>query len=477
MSTPSAPTSEKPVAKQAWITLAITSAAAFMVSLEITIISLALPNIREAFPDASESTLSWIITGYNIGVASLLLVAGWLADRFGRKLLFMIGLAIFAAGSLLAGLANSAEFLVAARVLQSVGGAAQFPAGLGLLLPAFPLERRQAAIGIWGAMGGLAAALGPSIGALLVDGFGWRVVFLVNVPVAIVALVVGVRQLEESVGEGVPTSVDLVSVPLASIGVGSVILGIVQGEEWGWSSGRTLGAFALGVALIAIFIVRSLRHPAPLFDLDLFKIKTYAVANAGQVFFVAAFFAWLVLLPTFIRSTWEWSVLRTGFAIAPGPLISFIISPMAGRWADRNGNGPILAVGGLAGATGMALHLLLTDTEPDFWLGLMLPNVFVGIAAGCSFAMLVGGALRDVPPARFGMAGAGRTTIFQLSVALGIAIAVAMVGRPEGPDAALDAIQRSWIFALVCFLCQAIVFAFIYPASGYRNVTPTQQPT
>ena len=475
MSAPPSPTDERPVTRQSWITLAITSAASFMVSLEITIISLALPNIRDAFPDASESTLSWIITGYNIGVASLLLVAGWLADRFGRKLLFMIGLGIFAVGSLLAGLANSAELLVASRVLQSIGGAAQFPAGLGLLLPAFPLSRRQAAIGIWGAMGGLAAALGPSIGALLVDAFGWRVVFLINVPVAVLALAVGFKHLEESVGEGVPTSVDLISVPLASIGVGGVILGIVQGEDWGWTSARTLGSFALGAALVAVFIVRSLRHRAPLFDLSLFRIRTYAVANAGQVFFVAAFFAWLVLLPTFIRSTWGWSVLRTGFAIAPGPLLSFFISPMAGRWADRNGNGPILAVGGISGATGMLLHLLLTDAEPDFWLGLMLPNVFVGIAAGCSFAMLVGGALRDVPPARFGMAGAGRTTIFQLSIALGIAIAVSMVGRPEGPEAALDAIQRSWVFALVCFIGQAIVFAFLYPTSGYRNVTASSR--
>ena len=475
MSDPQGDTLDTTISRRAWITLAITAAASFMVSLEITIISLALPDIRAAFPDASESALSWIITGYNIGVASLLLISGWLADRFGRKRVFLFGLAVFALGSLMAGAANSAELVIASRIVQSIGGAAQFPAGLALLLPAFPLAKRQLAIGTWGAMGGLAAAVGPSVGALLVDGFGWRVVFLVNVPVAVLALIVGARELDESVAEGVPSSVDLISVPLASIGVGAVILGIVQGEDWGWSSSQTVASFVVGAALIVVFVLRSRRHPAPLFDLELFRLRTYAVANVGQVFFVSAFFAWLVLLPTYIQSTWEWSVLRTGFAIAPSPLLSFVISPMAGRWADRNGNGPILALGGVTGAIGMALHLWLTDTTPDYLVELLLPSIFIGIAAGCSFAMLVGGALRDVPPNRFGMAGAGRTTVFQLSIALGIAIAVSIVGRPDGPDAALDAMQRSWIFALVCFVVQAGVFALAYPASGYGRATTSRR--
>ena len=171
MSDPQGDTLDTTISRRAWITLAITAAASFMVSLEITIISLALPDIRAAFPDASESALSWIITGYNIGVASLLLISGWLADRFGRKRVFLFGLAVFALGSLMAGAANSAELVIASRIVQSIGGAAQFPAGLALLLPAFPLAKRQLAIGTWGAMGGLAAAVGPSVGALLVDGF------------------------------------------------------------------------------------------------------------------------------------------------------------------------------------------------------------------------------------------------------------------------------------------------------------------
>ncbi|MFT5530719.1 MAG: EmrB/QacA subfamily drug resistance transporter [Candidatus Poriferisodalaceae bacterium] len=451
------------IPKAAWRTLAITSIVGFMVSLEITVISLARAEIAEAFPNSSPSTLSWVITAYNIGVASLLLPSGWTADRHGRKRLFLWGLGVFVVGSFLSGVAPSAELLIAARVLQSIGGALQFPAGLALLLTAFPIQRRQMAIGIWGAMGGLAAAVGPSLGALLVDAFGWRAVFLINVPVALGALIIAPKWLTESVGESVPGNVDLISVPLASLGVGAFVLGIVQGTDWGWTSGRTLGVFSLGVVLIAVFVFRSNRHPRPLFDLALLRLPTYSIGNLGSVFFVVAFFGWLVVLPEFIQRTWEWSVLKTGFAIAPGPVIATVLSPITGRLADRIGNGPILMVGGVAGAIGALLHLVLTDTDPNYLGGLLLPGIFIGISAGCSFAMLVGATMRDVQPRQFGMAGAGRTTIFQLAIAIAVAIAISFIGRPASSAEFLAGIQKVWILSLVLWTGQALVFAFIFP--------------
>ncbi len=435
----------------------------FMVSLEITIIALARGEIAAAFPDASPSTLSWVITAYKIGVASLLLPFGWAADRHGRRKLFVWGVALFTVGSLLSGLAPSAETLIAARVLQSVGGAIQFPAGLALLLTAFPAERRQLGIGIWGAMGGLAAAIGPSLGALLVEAFGWRAVFLINVPVAALVLVVATSWLEESVGEGVPDSVDLFSVPLAAIGVGAIILGVVQGDSWGWVSSSTIACFAIGIAFVSIFIVRSRRHPRPLFDLELLAHRSYAVGNLGGVLFTAAFFGWLVTFPEFIQRTWDWSVLRTGFAIAPGPMIATIVSPFTGRLADRIGNAPILTVGGLSGATGLALHVAFTGTEPDYVTGILLPGVFIGISAGCSFAMLVGATMRDVPPRQFGMGGAGRATIFQLSIAIGVAVSITLIGRPSSPEEFLDSLRTVWLLGIALLLGQAALFQFVYP--------------
>ena len=209
----------------AWKTLACVSLVGFMVSVEITIISLALEDIRGAFPGTSEAKLSWIFTAYNIGVAALLLPAGWLADRFGRRNIFVIGVAVFGTGSLVAGLSQSADMLIAARAVQSVGGSLQFPAAIALLLAAFPIEKRQLGIGIWGATGGLAAAVGPTLGALLVDATGWRAVFWINVPVALLIVVLGSRWLVGAEADDAVRRVDLISVPLASFGVGSIILG------------------------------------------------------------------------------------------------------------------------------------------------------------------------------------------------------------------------------------------------------------
>ncbi|MFQ5556782.1 MAG: DHA2 family efflux MFS transporter permease subunit [Acidimicrobiales bacterium] len=458
-------TADVPDRRRSRLTLAITSVAVFMVSIEITIISLALPEIRAAFPHASESTLSWVITAYNIGVASLLLTSGWLADRSGRRRLFLIGLGVFAVGSLGAGLAISPTMLITARVVQSVGGALQFPAGLALLFAAFPPNRVQVAVGIWAGMGGLAAATGPTLGALLVEGLGWRAIFLFNVPIAALGLVAGLRWLDESVSQDIARRVDVLSVPMASIGVGMAILGMVQGRSWGWGSWPVIGSFAAAALLIAGFVARSRTHPAPLFDLGLFRLRTFAMANLGTVAFAAAFFSWLVLLPTYIQNVWGWSVLETGFAIAPGPLVSSLVSPVSGRLANRCGHAPLLVVAGISGATGLGLQLLLLDTTPGYVSGLLVPGLLIGLAAGLGFAQLVAASMREVSPARYAMAGAGRTTVFQLTTALGIALAFTLVGRPDGPDALLAGMQRTWWFGLGAYLALAVIFAFFYPSS------------
>ncbi|MEC8828490.1 MAG: DHA2 family efflux MFS transporter permease subunit [Actinomycetota bacterium] len=444
-------------------TLLVTSLVGFMVAMEITIISVARDELARAFPSATAATLSWVITGYNLGVASLLLPAGWLADRYGRKRVFLFGLVGFALGSLLSGCAPSAGFLIAARVLQSIGGACQYPAGLALLLSAFPRDRQQAAIGIWGAVAGLAAALAPSLGAVLIQGFGWRAVFLVNVPVAAWAFLAGRVWIQESVGEGVSSRVDLLSVPLASLGVGSLLLAVVQGRDWGWLSPATLVACLIGVVLMLAFVVRSRVHPEPLFDLKLFRLRSYTIANIGSVFFLVAFFSWLIVLPEYLQRVWGWSVLKSGFAIAPGPVLSSVLSVTNGRLAARIGHRPILMAGGLFGVVACLLHLAFTGTTPSYVGGLLFANLVMGAAAGCSFSMLVGACMRDVQPGRLGMAGAGRTTVFQLAIALGVAVAIGVVGRPGGPMEALDNMRTVWWIALIMYACQVALFAVAYP--------------
>ena len=451
-----------PLPRSAWLTLVTVSAAVFMVAMEITVIALALPEIQHAFPGTSAAALSWVAGTYSLGVGALLLVAGWLADRHGRRRLFLIGLGAFIVGSIGSGAAPGVGVLIAARAVQSIGGAMLFPAGLALALAAFPRSRHQLAIGVWGAMGGLAAALGPSLGALLIAGFGWRSVFLVNIPVAVAAIIVGRRVLVESTGAMVARRVEVISVPLASVGVGAVILGMLQGTAWGWGSAATLGAFGAGIALIGAFVVRSLRHPEPLFPVRLFRLRSWTVGNAGAFLFCMAFFSMMVLLPSFVQERWGWSVVQTGLAIAPGPFLSFAISPPAGRLADRIGNAPIVMAGAAAGTVGMAWYRFALGAEPQ--LGrLLVGGLLIGASAGLCFAPLTGATLRDVPGGMYATGGAGRTTIFQTSSAVAIAVGFTLLGRPDGPEAALAGYRRVWTLGVICYLGLLAVFALAYP--------------
>lgn len=452
----------EPVSRSAWMTLAVVSVAVFMVAMELTIIALALPEIRAALDGATPAALSWVVNAYSIVVAALLLLSGWLADRYGRRRVFRAGLVLFALGSVAAGASTSIGMLIAARALQAIGGSMQYPAGLALLLDAFPRSRHQTAIGTWGATGGLAAALGPALGAVLIEAFGWRAVFYVNVPVALTALVVGARVLPESVSEVSRTRVDMIGVPLASVGVGAVILGIVQGEAWGWGTAPTIGSFASGALLVAAFAWRSRRHPAPLFDLELLRIRSFVLGNVGSLFFAIGFFALLVPLPSFIQEVWGWSALETGLAYSVGPLVSFLVAPQAGRLADRIGNSPLLTVGSSCGVAGLLWLLFTISTEPS--LGeLLIATVLIGVSAGTGFSQLVGAALRDIPPERYAMATAGRTTFFQLSVAFAIALAFALIGQPADPAAELAAFQQVWVLCTGGYVCNLVLFSIVYP--------------
>ncbi|MDH3295185.1 MAG: MFS transporter, partial [Acidimicrobiia bacterium] len=316
---------------------------------------------------------------------------------------------------------------------------------------------------VWGMMGALAAAVGPPIGGLLVASFGWRSVFLVNVPIAAGATLAGLVWLSESRGDRTADRVDLISVPAASLGVGAIVLAIVEQETWGPTSLTTLVTVAVGLALIGVFVFRSSRHPAPLFDLDLFKLRSYSLAAVGTVAFVVGFFAFFVPFPSFLQEQWGWSAFQVGLVIMAGPLLAAVLSPLAGRLADRIGNGPIVAVGGLAGVVSMALHLIFTNLEPNVVLGAIVPNLFLGVTAGCSFAMSVGAAMRDIPARQFGMAGAGRTTVFQLSIALAIALAVAIIGDPGSPAEHLSSMRIDWTLCLIAFALQALIFGLFFP--------------
>ena len=450
------------ISARAWQTLFITSISVFLVAMDVTIVSVALPGITKSFHEPV-STLSWVFTAYNITFAALLLLAGKVGDRIGRKPVFLGGLAAFAVASLLAGVAPSAAVLIGARVLQAIGSALIYPASLALLLPEFPISKRSLAIGIWGGIAGLGGAVAPTLGALLVEWINWRAVFFINVPFVIVAIVAGLRVLRDSKAENADRPFDPVAVPMASAAVGFLVLGVVQGQSWGWGSAKTVACFVVAALLFPLFVWRSSSHPAPLLDLDLFRIRSFAVANLCQAIYVSGCFGWLVLMPSFFVHVWKWSPLKAGFGLAPAAAVGAVLSPFAGRAADRIGHRGLVIVGSLLGGLGGIWWIVRVDATPNYVRDI-LPGMFLqgfGIMAG--FATLTGAIMSRVPPKFYSMAGAARSTIFQLATAIGIAVAVAVQASSSTGADLVTPFRRVWTIAAVCAGAAALIMAAAFP--------------
>jgi EmrB/QacA subfamily drug resistance transporter len=448
------------VGARAWQVLFITSVSIFLVAMDVTIVSVALPGIRDSFGE-SPTVLAWVFTAFNITFAALLLVAGKVGDRVGHRQAFLAGLVIFALASLVAAVAPNVEVLIGGRVLQAVGSALIYPASLALLLPEFPPARRSMAIGAWGGIASLGGAIAPTLGALLVNGFGWRAVFFINLPFVIAAVVAGVLILPRT-GERRRERFDPIAVPLAAIGVGAIVLAIVQLSAWGWGDPRVLGSLAVAAVLLPTFIVRSARHPAPLLDLDLFRIRSFTVGSISQALYVGSAFGWLVLFPSFLVDVWGYSPLQAGFGLAPAAAIGAVLSPLSGRLADRIGHRGLVTVECAIGALGTLWWALAVGAEPNY-VTEVLPGMIlaaVGIAGG--FATVTGALMSRIPPRWYSMAGAARSTIFQLATAVGIAIAVALqqAGADGDPVAPYT---RVWTVATVCAVVAAMVMLVAFP--------------
>src|ERR1700759_1759592 len=336
-----------------WKVLAVTSIGLFMASLDLFIVNIAFPDLSRSFDDASLSSLSWVLNGYAIVFAALLVPAGRIADRIGRKRVFITGLLLFSAASALCAISPSIPFLVGARVLQAAGAAMMIPTTLGLLLPAFPAEQRPIAIGIWSAVSGVAAALGPPIGGLLVQ-LSWHWIFLVNVPIGLPTALAATRLLDEvrEPNDGRP---DLLGAAMLALGIGLLTLGIVQGPEWGWTDGRVLGSFVAAVVLVAAFLYRSAHHHAPVIELPLLRVRSFALANLATLVFFMGFGAMLLPGGLLLTEVWGWSELRAGFALSPGPLTAAIFAVPSGRLGARIGQRPGANAGGVPLPGGLAL--------------------------------------------------------------------------------------------------------------------------
>jgi EmrB/QacA subfamily drug resistance transporter len=410
-----------------WSVLAVTSVAVFMSFLDATIVNIAFPSIRASFPGASLGDLSWVINAYNIVFAALLVPAGRLADRVGRKRVFVGGVLLFLLASTACGLAPTAGVLTAARAVQAAGAAALVPTSLGLLLPEFPLRQRATATALWGATGGVAAATGPALGGVLVDVFDWRAVFFVNLFIGLPALVPASRLLREVRDDRSAAFPSILGIALLVGAIGTLSLGIVDGGAWGWGSARIVASFAAAAVLAAAFAAHSARSPRPLVELSLFRVRSFAVATAGAFVFALSFFALLLSNALFLTGVWHYSTIRAGVALTPGPLMATAFSPIAGRLADRFGQRVVAAPGGLIFAVGTLLFATRIGATPHYASAFLPATLLTGAGVGLTFGGFASAAVAELPRDRFST-GSGIFSMFrQLAAVIGIAILVALL--------------------------------------------------
>ncbi|WP_051022471.1 MFS transporter [Nocardia pneumoniae] len=454
--------------------LAIVSVGVLLSSLDLFIVNVALPDMATDFAGAKLSGLSWVLNAYAIVFAALLVPAGRLGDRSSIRTTFLLGLAVFVIGSALCATAWDVGSLVVFRVLQAVGGALLTPASLGLVLAASPPQRRAAAVRLWVAFGGLGAALGPVLGGVLVE-FGWRWVFLVNVPIGLVAVVVGLRMLPDPPGDGGRLP-DLIGATLLVGAIAALVLGLVKGEDWGWSAAGVLAAFATAAILTVAFLVSSSRHHSPVVDPALLRAPNFALMTGNAVFFNVAFGAMLLSVVLWAQNVWGWSALRTGLAIAPGPLMVPVVAVLAGRLIGRIGAGPVIAAGGITFGAAMLWWAQAITLQPDYVGGLLGGMLVSGIGVGLTLPTAFAAGTSGLPPQRFATGSAVLSMARQIGLAVGVAVLVAVLGSPAGPEATLDAFQRGWyVTAAVAVIAGLVGIAARMPRSPVAQPDPATE--
>lgn len=423
--------------------LAIVSGGLVMANLDLFIVNVALPSIRQDFGNPALDDLSWILNGYAIVYAALLVFFGRLVERHRRDLSFLVGIALFTAASAACAAATGVWTLVTFRLLQAAGAALMTPTSLGLLLASYPPERRAGAVRTWTAIGGFAAAFGPVAGGLLLE-LSWRWIFIVNVPIGLATLAIGWRRLPQVPGHEIPRP-DALGASLVTAGVAALTFGLVKVNDWGWNSTGVVASLAAAAVLLAIFTAHCLRAGNPLIEPALFRLRAFAGATLAMVPFSTAFGAMLLALVLWEEGAWNWSPLQAGLAIAPGPfLVPVTALLLAGRLIKRFGTAPVVTLGLVVFAAGCAWWAIGITTAPSL-VAAMGGIVLTGIGVGLTMPTLMGAAAGSLPPSSFATGSAVVNMIRQTGMAIGVAGLVAIVGTPSGTLADhLGAFRNAW---------------------------------
>jgi EmrB/QacA subfamily drug resistance transporter len=446
--------------------LAIVCIGMVLANLDLFIVNVGLPAVARDLKSANLEDLSWVLNGYAIAYASLLVFFGRLAERHRRDKSFLLGVGVFTVASAACAAANSVPMLVAFRIVQAAGAALMTPTSLGLLLASFPPERRGGAVRTWTAIGGLAAAIGPLVGGLLIAA-SWRWIFLVNVPIGLIAIVVGWHRLPAVPGHDIPRPNPWAAL-LVTVGVAALTLGIVKGNDWGWASPAIVASFAAAALSLGLFIRHCLVSANPFIDPSLFRMRQYTGATLVMGCYSGAFGAMLLSIVLWEQEVWGWSAMRTGLAIATGPLLVPITSFLfVGPLIKRFGASSVIVAGVLCFAAAMIGWATLLGTEPSMGLAIaaMVPT---GIGVGLTFPTTMGVGTSGLPPSMFATGSGAINMIRQSALAIGVAIFVAIVGAPHSPAERLAGFQRGW-WVLAAIVALALIPTLVL-------IRPRKQP-
>ena len=415
-----------------WLILSAVSLGMFMALLDVTIVNIAIPAIISDL-HTTVTHVSWVLNAYSLVLAALFLSMGRVSDRFGQKRVFVAGLAAFTLFSLFCGLAPNIGWLIAFRAGQGIGGAVLSTVSLAIVLGAFPKRQQGTAVGLWGALGTIAAAIGPTLGGVLVTYASWHWIFFVNVPVGIAALVFVLLVIPEHRREGASGGIDLPGIAISAAGLFLLTLALIEGNGWGWTSGRILGLFAGAVVSYPLFIWWELHSREPMFPVKLLRIRSFTAANSAMMFVGMAMGGTFLLVVIFLVSVLGYSELRAALALTVMPVVAFFIAPNVGRLNDRIGPRFPAAVGAAFFAVGLVLLAQLGGSTK--LLDVLWRVAFVGAGIGFAMPTLSAAAMGSLPPQVRGVGSGALNTLRQVGFTLGIAVLVAIFSHSVAVNA------------------------------------------
>jgi EmrB/QacA subfamily drug resistance transporter len=407
-----------------WWTLAAVSFGLFMIMLDNTVVNVALPSMQRSL-GLKISELEWVVTGYALTFGAFMLTGGKLADLFGRRLIFVVGLAVFTASSLACGLAGSGTLLIAARVVQGLGAALMNPATLSIITVTFPPRQRGTAIGIWAGISALALAIGPLVGGLIAQRINWNWIFFINIPVGLLGIAAAYAFIDESRDTSREQRPDIPGLASSALGLFALSYALIEANTYGWTSARILGAFAVAAVALGAFVLLELHQRLPMLDLSLFQNRIFAGANTVMLLVGLAMFGVFFYVSLYLQQVLGYSPTQAGASFLPWTLLIILLAPQAGRLSDRIGPRPLVTTG-MVVLTGSMLVFAISGTRASFWA--LLPGMLLGgIGMSAAMAPVTAAAMSSVRPDKAGVGSAVLNSMRQVGGSLGIAIMGAIV--------------------------------------------------